>query len=111
VQIDDFGSGYSLLSLLQNLPLSTLKIDRSFLQALNDTPKSAAIIHTIIQLAHHLGMKAIAEGIENATQLQILKDLGCDSAQGYLFAKPLPLPELDVFMARALNPVPYSMAG
>lgn len=111
VQIDDFGSGYSLLSLLQNLPLSTLKIDRSFLQALNDTPKSAAIIHTIIQLAHHLGMKAIAEGIENATQLQILKDLGCDLAQGYLFAKPLPLPELDVFMARALNPVPYSMAG
>jgi diguanylate cyclase (GGDEF)-like protein/PAS domain S-box-containing protein len=100
VEIDDFGSGYSSLGLLQDLPLSALKIDRSFLQSLEFSPKASAILSVIIQLAHHLGVEATAEGVENSLQLQSLKDLGCDFVQGYFFSKPLPVQEFESFFIR-----------
>lgn len=88
--IDDFGTGYSSLSYLNRFPIDTLKIDRSFVQRLDTTPQDRAIVKTIIELTHTLGLDAIAEGIENTAQLASLRDLNCDIGQGYWFAKPLP---------------------
>jgi diguanylate cyclase (GGDEF)-like protein/PAS domain S-box-containing protein len=99
VQIDDFGSGYSSLGLLQGLSLSALKIDRSFLNSLPESSVASAIISVIVQLAHHLEMVAIAEGVENPLQLQSLQAVGCDFAQGYLFSMPLPKHEFEAFFA------------
>jgi len=86
--IDDFGTGYSSLSRLHSFPVDTLKIDRCFVSRL-DSAEGLAIIQTIISLAHHLGMDLVAEGIETEEQLKIVKDIGCDFGQGFLFAKPL----------------------
>lgn len=88
--IDDFGTGYSSLSYLQKLPIEELKIDRSFISNMNE-PGTLAIIHTIIQLAENLNMKAVAEGIETEKERQTLLDIGCKVGQGYLFYKPMPL--------------------
>ncbi|CAD5982088.1 putative signaling protein PA1727 [Planktothrix tepida] len=87
--IDDFGTGYSCLSYLQSLPLDTLKIDRSFISNLNLNPKSLDIIKTLITLAHSLNLDVIAEGVETEQQIAILKDLGCEYAQGYYFSPPV----------------------
>ncbi|MBP0030474.1 EAL domain-containing protein [Roseofilum sp. Guam] len=86
--IDDFGIGYSSLSRLHSFPVNTLKIDRCFISRL-DSAEGLAIIQTIISLAHHLGMDLVAEGIETKEQLKIVKDIGCECGQGFLFAKPL----------------------
>ena len=90
LSIDDFGTGYSSLSYLRRLPIDNLKIDRSFVENINSDTESFEIVKTIITLAHTLGMDAIAEGVETTKQLHQLKTLGCEYAQGYLFAKPLP---------------------
>jgi len=87
--IDDFGTGYSSLSRLHNFPLCTLKIDRSFVREIQPKTKGAEIIHTIIMLAHSLGMDVVAEGIETKIQLEKLTELGCNYGQGYLISKPL----------------------
>jgi diguanylate cyclase (GGDEF)-like protein len=87
--IDDFGTGYSCLSHLQELPLDSLKIDRSFVMNLGENDNDGAIVRTIIALAHNLGMEVVAEGIETYEQWQKLKALGCEWGQGYLFAKPM----------------------
>ncbi|HEY9864944.1 MAG TPA: EAL domain-containing protein [Candidatus Obscuribacterales bacterium] len=87
--IDDFGTGYSSLSRLHNFPLCTLKIDRSFVREIQSKTKGAEIIHTIIMLAHSLGMDVVAEGIETQMQLEKLTELSCNYGQGYLIAKPL----------------------
>lgn len=87
--IDDFGTGYSSLSMLHQYPLQVLKIDRSFVNRLEDGDRGIAMVRTILALAHNLSMETIAEGVETAAQLQILQQLGCESAQGYFFAKPL----------------------
>ncbi len=89
LSIDDFGIGYSSLSYLRRLPIDNLKIDRSFIKNMNSDIESLEIVKTIITLAHNLGMDAIAEGVETAAQAKKLKTLGCEYAQGYLFAKPL----------------------
>lgn len=86
--IDDFGMGYSSLSRLHSFPVNTLKIDRCFISRL-DSAEGLAIIQTIISLAHHLGMDLVAEGIETEEQLKLVKDIGCECGQGFLFAKPL----------------------
>jgi diguanylate cyclase (GGDEF)-like protein/PAS domain S-box-containing protein len=99
IQIDDFGTGYSSLGFLQNFPLNTLKIDRSFIWALDDGSGQHEIVPLIIILAHNLGMNAIAEGVETSEQLQQLRDFKCDFAQGYLFAKPLPTEEVEALLA------------
>ncbi len=89
LSIDDFGTGYSSLSYLHRFPIDALKIDRSFVSLITPEGNNCEIVKTIITLAHSLGMKAIAEGVESSYQLTHLRDLGCDAAQGYLFAKPL----------------------
>ncbi|MBD1939815.1 bifunctional diguanylate cyclase/phosphodiesterase [Microcoleus sp. FACHB-68] len=87
--IDDFGTGYSSLSYLQSLPVSTLKIDRSFVSRLDTQDENSEIVKAIVVLANNLGMDVVAEGIETEQQLLQLKGLQCDSGQGYLFSKPL----------------------
>lgn len=87
--LDDFGSGYSSLGYLVRLPIDTLKIDRSFVQALVDSEKASAVIRGIVALARSLGMTTVAEGVESEPQAAELKDAGCDVIQGYLISRPL----------------------
>jgi diguanylate cyclase (GGDEF)-like protein/PAS domain S-box-containing protein len=93
ISVDDFGTGYSSLSYLRKLPLSTLKIDRSFVQDVTTNPDAAAIADVIIAMAHRLHLKVIAEGVEEASQLDFLRDKGCEMMQGYYFSKPVPATE------------------
>lgn len=83
IAMDDFGTGYSSLSVLKHFPLDTLKIDRSFVMDLVDSPSDAAIASTIIALAKGLNFKVLAEGIETSDQIAVLSGMGCDYAQGY----------------------------
>ena len=94
LMVDDFGTGYSSLAYLQHYPLYALKLDRSFLHTIDTNPKAKAVAKTIIQLAHDLGLVAVAEGVETASQRDWAKDVACDLAQGYLFARPMPLIQL-----------------
>jgi diguanylate cyclase (GGDEF)-like protein len=88
--LDDFGTGYSSLSHLQRLPITFLKIDQSFVRRLGGEDDALAIVKTIIMLAHQLGRQVIAEGVETREHLVLLRSLGCEYAQGYFFAKPMP---------------------
>ena len=90
LSIDDFGTGYSSLSYLHRFPVNHLKIDRSFVNRMGEHGKNQEIVEAIVTLAHQLGMNTIAEGIETTQQLNQLKALSCEAAQGYLFSKPLP---------------------
>jgi diguanylate cyclase (GGDEF)-like protein/PAS domain S-box-containing protein len=94
IAIDDFGTGYSSLSYLTRFPVSSLKIDRSFVANVNDDPSAAAIVRTIIEMAHTLGFTVVAEGIETEAQAHYLRRRGCEQAQGYLFARPMPAGDL-----------------
>ncbi len=89
VQIDDFGTGYSSLGYLQRLPIDTLKIDRTFVSRIGEDGSGSEIVRTILALAHDLGMKVVAEGIETDEQLSKLKSMECEYGQGYLFTKPI----------------------
>jgi diguanylate cyclase (GGDEF)-like protein len=89
IAIDDFGTGYSSLSYLRQFPVDSLKIDRSFINGMGVDRESRAVVHTLIQLGKHLGIETLAEGIEDAGQLEQLRSEDCDSGQGYLFARPL----------------------
>ncbi|MGN6187626.1 MAG: putative bifunctional diguanylate cyclase/phosphodiesterase [Conexibacter sp.] len=93
IAIDDFGTGYASLSYLRRFPASAVKIDRSFIATLGD-PRTLAIVTAMIELAHALGLTAIAEGIETAEQLVVLRELGCDLGQGYWFARPAPAEQI-----------------
>jgi EAL domain-containing protein (putative c-di-GMP-specific phosphodiesterase class I) len=98
VAIDDFGTGFSSMSYLQQLPLDRLKVDRSFINEI--TPgKSAFIAETIVTLGNKLGLSTIAEGVEKREQASYMLKLGCDEAQGFLFAKPMPYEQLLEFLA------------
>ena len=89
LEIDDFGTGYSSLSYLQRLPFDTLKIDRSFICEMSAANDSADIVKAIVEMAHSLKLKVIAEGVETEEQLSQLRELGCNSAQGFLFSRPV----------------------
>jgi diguanylate cyclase (GGDEF)-like protein len=89
VSIDDFGAGYTSLSYLKSLPVSALKIDRGFVTHLLEDGADEAVTRTVVQLAHHLGLTVVAEGVETAEVRQRLLELGCDEAQGYFFARPM----------------------
>jgi diguanylate cyclase (GGDEF)-like protein len=90
ISIDDFGTGYSSLNAFKSLPLDVLKIDRSFVNDLAEKPLNAAFVKTIIELAHLLNVRIVAEGVENGDQISVLRELGCDEWQGYLFSRPVP---------------------
>lgn len=90
LSIDDFGTGYSSLSYLLRFPVDYLKIDRSITNGLGQNPKNVAVAEAAIILAHRLGQKVVGEGVETEEQLDRLREMGCDLAQGYYFWKPLP---------------------
>ena len=90
VALDDFGTGYSSLSLLQKFPLQRIKIDRAFVKGVADNPNDKSLVRTIIAMGHSLGLDLVAEGVESVHQLQVLSDLGCHKAQGYLISHPVP---------------------
>ena len=101
LSIDDFGTGFSSLSYLSRFPLDTLKIDRSFVAALNSRLDGQAIVITIIQLAQNLGLKVIAEGVESQSQLDFLREKGCDEVQGFLLAEPVSVEELTPYFTES----------
>jgi diguanylate cyclase (GGDEF)-like protein/PAS domain S-box-containing protein len=92
--IDDFGTGYSSLAYVRRFPLDALKIDRAFVSGLGVDPDSRAVACAIVEMAHALGLEVVAEGVEEQVQLDVLVELGCDRAQGYLFSPPVPAPQL-----------------
>ena len=98
IAVDDFGTGYSSLSHLSTLPITTLKIDRCFVQAMLADPTSRKIVNTIRLLARELDIPVVAEGIERETEAAALDAIGCEYGQGYLFGRPMPVPEAIVFL-------------
>jgi diguanylate cyclase (GGDEF)-like protein/PAS domain S-box-containing protein len=98
VSLDDFGTGYSSLAYLQKHDIDIIKIDQSFVRHLSVNSKESAMCEAIITMAHKLGIKVVAEGIETAHQRDLLTVAGCDYGQGYLFARPMPAPAFDIFM-------------
>src|SRR5262249_13137520 len=87
--VDDFGTGYCSLGYLARLPVDTLKIDRSFVVRMGEVGTPRNIVAMIVSLAHTLGLKVIAEGVEDDEQLKLLRELGCDQIQGYLVSRPM----------------------
>jgi predicted signal transduction protein with EAL and GGDEF domain len=98
IAVDDFGTGHSSLSYLRRLPVGEIKIDKSFVLALASSESDAAIVRSIVELAHNLGLPVVAEGIEDAATERILRHIGCDLAQGYYFARPMPAEQLGRFL-------------
>jgi EAL domain-containing protein (putative c-di-GMP-specific phosphodiesterase class I) len=98
IAIDDVGTGYSSLAYLQRLPVDTLKIDRSFISTMADSPESGALIRTLVQLGKTLGLETLAEGIEESAQYSQLERDRCDSGQGYLYSRPLDADAVEAFL-------------
>jgi predicted signal transduction protein with EAL and GGDEF domain/DNA-binding NarL/FixJ family response regulator len=104
VSIDDFGTGYSSLAYLTSLPISELKIDRGFVRDLGLTPQSSAVVSAIIALARSLGLRVVAEGVENLRQMEVLHRLGCSVMQGFLFSRPLPADDIALWLEQTVLP-------
>ncbi|MST34748.1 EAL domain-containing protein, partial [Acidimicrobiaceae bacterium USS-CC1] len=98
ISVDDFGTGYASLSHLKRLPAGELKIDRSFVAGMLDAPRDAAIVASTIDLARKLGLRAVAEGVEDGDTWAALAELGCDQVQGYFVSRPLPPPQLEAWL-------------
>jgi diguanylate cyclase (GGDEF)-like protein/PAS domain S-box-containing protein len=110
IAIDDFGTGFSSLGQLRRYPVDLIKVDRSFIQGVEHDTKDAAITANLASLAHALGLQAIAEGVESDEQLASVRDLGCDLAQGFLFARPMPTDEMSQMLASGDAPDGFSDA-
>ena len=114
LSVDDFGTGFSALSYLKNYPVSTVKIDRSFIMDLPDDNENKVLVKAIVAMAHGLGLEVIAEGVETQEQWLYLQSLGCDFAQGYFFGKPMPREEFEGYLesqALELDKVRLSKQG
>jgi EAL domain-containing protein (putative c-di-GMP-specific phosphodiesterase class I) len=96
--VDDYGTGYSSLAMLKSLPVQDLKIDKSFVLELTEGSDDAVIVRSTIELAHNMGLKVIAEGVENAVSLEWLRALGCDTAQGYFISRPIAALDLETWL-------------
>ncbi len=105
ISIDDFGAGYSSLSLLGQLPIDVLKLDKSFLSSIGENVKSRSIVCAVLSLAKTLGMETVCEGVEDKTQLDFLRDNGCDLIQGFLFSRPQPDDEFVKMLKDSFIPV------
>src|SRR5882762_8204129 len=103
LDIDDFGTGYSSLSRLQRFPVDTLKIDRSFISHMDTDVETGEIVRVIVMLAHGLRLKVVAEGVETQAQADLLRDIGCELAQGYLYSKPVPAETIEQMLSNAAN--------
>ncbi len=90
ISIDDFGTGYSSLSYLKDLPVDEVKIDRTFVKEMVTHEQNSCIVRSVIDLGHNLGLRVVAEGVEDLESVELLKALGCDLAQGFVFGRPLP---------------------
>ncbi|ROL72497.1 hypothetical protein BK634_06970 [Pseudomonas chlororaphis] len=101
LSVDDFGTGYSSLAQLQRLPVQELKIDQSFIRNLDDTSGDAVIVRSTIEMSHNLGLKVVAEGVEFAGSLKLLKDWCCDTAQGYLISRPLDARAFETWLTKS----------
>ena len=104
ISIDDFGTGYSSLSYLRKLPAEELKIDRSFVQDLGSNEDAERVVDAVIKLAQALQLKVVAEGVETEQQFEILRSLGCDELQGFLFAKPMSAKALSQWAMNDIGP-------
>jgi diguanylate cyclase (GGDEF)-like protein/PAS domain S-box-containing protein len=111
ISLDDFGTGYSSLSYLVRFPIDHLKIDQGFIRRMDGAESSMILVHGIIALAHGLGMKTVAEGVESERDLESLKEMGCDLAQGFLLAKPMPPEYIGQMLSVHPRPVPYGAAA
>jgi EAL domain-containing protein (putative c-di-GMP-specific phosphodiesterase class I) len=103
VAIDDFGTGYSSLSRLSQLPVDTLKIDRSFITPLVEDPTAQAVVSTIVSLARAFELGTVAEGVETVEQVKLLQSLGCEQSQGYLHSRPVPAEQFEVLLSTYQN--------
>jgi len=103
VSIDDFGTGYSSLAYLKQLPVSEIKIDRSFIMEMSDDPNDEIIVKITIDLAHNLGLKVVAEGVDNIKALEKLRELGCEIVQGYLFSKAISDDDFILYLQKYYN--------
>ncbi|MGD8326495.1 MAG: EAL domain-containing protein [Sphingomonadales bacterium] len=110
IAIDDFGTGYSSLSYLQKMPLDELKIDQSFIREIHTNPADAVIVRSTIELAHNLGLKVVAEGIEEPDHIGLLQEMNCDFAQGYFFSKPQSGEDISSWLANGHHDVEKAMA-
>lgn len=99
ISMDDFGTGYSTLNQLQRLPISDVKLDRSFIQGITTDEKKSSIVRAIIELVHSMNMRVVAEGVETDDESQFCKELKCDELQGYLFSRPLPAHQFEELLA------------
>jgi EAL domain-containing protein (putative c-di-GMP-specific phosphodiesterase class I) len=106
IAIDDFGTGYSSLSRLREMPVSVLKIDRSFVSHVDEDPQAASIVTAFVELSRGLGMTTLAEGIETEGELAFLNGLGCQLGQGFLFSRPVPPEEI---IAYAFGGIPRAV--
>jgi EAL domain-containing protein (putative c-di-GMP-specific phosphodiesterase class I) len=100
LDIDDFGTGYSSLNRLQRFPVDTLKIDRAFISRMDTDPATHQIVRIIVMLAHGLHLKVVAEGVETQAQVELLKEIGCELAQGYLYSKPAPAEAIEQLLSK-----------
>lgn len=103
ILLDDFGTGYSSLNYLRNLPVNTLKIDKSFIDKIQESDKDRIMVRAIIDIAQANGMKIVAEGVEKEDQLEILREMKCDAIQGYLISRPLPLDKIEEQVEQAIK--------
>jgi EAL domain-containing protein (putative c-di-GMP-specific phosphodiesterase class I) len=102
--VDDFGTGYSSLSQLQRLDFDVLKVDRAFTVEIDRSDKGSVFFKAIITMAHALGMRVVAEGVENEAQVKILRSLECDEIQGFYISKPLPPSEAQALLSKRIPP-------